>query len=110
MGQLKEAGGTFAIGCIATLILWIVFAFFPSMMVSLSITDTFWDLGDANCYVWFCITFIILGFIQVAMIQNIRQCWGIIVPWFLLSIYPFIMWLMWVYDDIPFPGVDWMPW
>lgn len=143
--NLEYAG----MGVGASVFLWVCFAFFPSLMVSLSITDTLFtwdkevvidesksfisgerlapfdshihDLADkiiicddsifARACFWFCIIFIVLGFIQAGLVANIRQTWGIVVPWFLLSIYPFIRWLMWMGGDseIHFPGVDWMP-
>jgi hypothetical protein len=147
----KDVAESFAIGAGAYIMLWVCLAFAPSLMVSLSITDFFfdwdetvtehvkipdifpkdefphmWEDADENGYVihqvpkdsfadacfWFCIIFIILGFIQSALVANIQNTWGIVVPWFLLSIHPFICWVLWMGgpSDVPFPGINWMPW
>ena len=112
-----------AMGVGATVILWVCLAFAPSLITSLSIVDILFDweyheffnnVSDPEfskaCF-WFFIVFIILGFIQLALVFNIRHTWGIVVPWFLLSIHPFICWLLWMGGpSIQFPGVNWMPW
>ncbi|KKK83263.1 hypothetical protein LCGC14_2795130, partial [marine sediment metagenome] len=51
--------------------------------------------------------------IQLALQANIRKTWLIVIIWWLLSIWPFFHWFHWFYTsfgDIPFPGIDWMPW
>ena len=70
------------------------------------------DRVFAQACFWFFVIFIIIGFIQAGLVANIRQTWGIVVPWFLLSIYPFLNWILWMGgpSDVPWPGVDWMPW
>lgn len=131
MSSLRSNVGYLGMGVGVTISLWFILAFFPTIMVSLSIVDTFYDwqsystTPDGNPYVHcndtifasacftFCIILIILGFIQVGLIANIRKTWGIVVPWFLLSIHPFIYWVCWLFNpdsNVLYAGVNWMPW
>jgi len=69
---------------------------------------------DGLVFTVFCISLGILAGLQLALQANIRVAWGIIIPWWLLSIYPFLHWLSWFYpndnNESLFPGVNWFPW
>lgn len=148
MSNIRSTVEYGAMGVGTTLILWAILAFFPTIMVSLSLVDTFFDWDESKIYdhgvkelvpynskihaiagdsgvlvqtnngefgkacVTFCVLFLIIGAIQGGMVANIRQAWGIVIPWFIISIYPAIKWLSWFgsSSDVPFPGVDWFPW
>jgi hypothetical protein len=89
----------------------IVVAFYPSLMLSLSLINVFYEWDDVgDVMVPFLILFVLIGYLQMVLLLNIRYLWFIAIPWFLISIYPFIKWLQWIGEsNVPFPGVDWMP-
>ncbi len=147
MSKVRSTVEYGAMGVGATLGLWIILCFFPTIMVSLSITNTFYDWDESKLWdntikdhilydskihanadphdvliqcdnavfaaacVSFCIIALIIGAIQGGLAANIRHTWFIIVPWFVLSIFPTFCWLGWLFGpSLPFPGVNWMPW
>ena len=55
------------------------------------------------------VSFGALIIIQLTLQANIRSTWGIIIPWWLLSLYPFFDWFYYFYMNEPFTGVNWFP-
>ena len=103
-----------AMGVTVTIILYCIFGFAPSLMLSLSIADTLGEWGSEGwaSLIWGC-AFGALIAVQMALQANIRHTWGIILLWWLLSLYPFFNWFHWFYTSFwktPFPGIDWMLW
>ena len=61
--------------------------------------------------IWGC-AFGALIAVQMALQANFRRTWGIVIVWWLFSIYPFLNWFCWFYTsfgETPFPGIDWIP-
>lgn len=131
--------GYFGMGAGITIFLYIVIAFFPSLMITLSIVDIMYDWNDDVGYwieavegmhprfytpvyeandewipavISFFALFIGFSIIQLSLIANIRNTWIILAIWYVLSIYPFLKWFEWSGSGspVPFPGVDWFPW
>ena len=68
------------------------------------------DSFASACF-FFCILFMILAAIQGALVSNIRVTWPVVGIWWIISLFPFLCWLGWLFGpNIPFPGINWMPW
>ena len=111
-------------GILLTILLYVILAFAPSLMVSISIADTLvgWNevfrgtvipnYNGLAFTVWI-FSFGILAGLQLALQANIRHTWLIVIVWWLVSIHPFLHWFPWWYSNDnnhdPFPGIDWFP-
>lgn len=103
--------GDYIVFVIVFYCLYLIFLTYPSVMVSISIIDTLKD-NPGNSPISLILLWGVISTIQFLLIKNIRKCWGILAFWYIISLYPFIKFLVWMGDpaDPPFPGIDWMIW
>ena len=118
MSSLKENAENLAIGALLTILIYIIIAYYPAWIIMLSAIDTIYDVSSGEIsdedFASACLTgsilFIVLASILSGLISYIEQTWWVVVPLYLICIYPFYKWLCWIYEEVPFPGIDWMPW
>lgn len=101
-------------------------AFYPAWVLMLTTTDYLFGWSGLDKYDrvqpitsatgWGIIIFLVYVAILGMLIMNIRKTWGLVVFLYLVCLFPFIMWLGWLFDgdisyeDNLFPGVNWLPW
>ena len=102
---------TFAIGVGAYYLLSFLVSFYPALVVAVDITcktdSNFPPFPEFYGVVFFFITYFLLKWMITCRV------WVVLVLSYLITLWPFIQIVKWVYQensDIPFPGIDWIPW
>ncbi len=102
-----------------------IIAFYPALIITLCIVGMFFDQElreghygdpwlvryDGNAYIVGIILFLVLTVVLGIMITNIRETWGVVVFLYVITFFPFMKWLGWLFTSgAPWPGVNWIPW
>lgn len=118
MSKISDDAHYYLAGALLTILFYFIIAYYPAWIITLSIVDTIYDVSSGEIsdedFASACLTgtilFIVFAGILSALITFIHKTWWIVVPLYLICIYPFYRWICWVYEEVPFYGIDWFPW
>ncbi len=117
MSKASDNAHYLVAGALLTVLFYFIIAYYPAWIIMLSIVDNIYDVSSGNIsnedYASACLTgsilFIVFAGVLSGLISCIEYTWWVVVPLFLICLYPFYRYICWIYEEVPFYGIDWVP-